>query len=129
MDQEQTASEIVAAALRIHRSVGPGLLEAAYEAMLEYELLERGLAVERQKYVSLQYRRLDVERAYCLDLLVNESVIVEVKSLEHIAPVHMKQVLTYLKLTGLSMGFLINFGQTTLKAGLRRLVYHYVPQK
>jgi GxxExxY protein len=122
MDIEAAAAEIVDAALAIHRAAGPGMLESAYEALLAYELTDRGLHVQRQKYISISYRGLHVKRAYCIDLLVNDAIIIEVKSVEAISPVHIKQVLTYLKLTGLQIGFLLNFGQMTLKGGgIRRL--------
>lgn len=99
------------------------MLESAYERMLEYELLRRGQQVERQKYLSLVYEDLAIERAYCIDLLVNECVVVEVKSIDAVLPVHMKQVLTYLKLSRLTLGLLLNFGQATLKAGgIHRLI-------
>jgi GxxExxY protein len=126
MNDEAVSAQVVDAALRIHKVIGPGMLESAYEAMLEYELNSRGLGVERQKYVELSYRSLRVERAFCIDLLVNGCVVVEVKSQDAIAPVHMKQVLTYLKMTNLRIGLLINFGQTKLvEGGIRRLVNGY----
>ena len=114
---------VIDAAVQVHRAAGPGLLESAYERMLEYALLRRGQTVERQKYLNLIYEDLEIERAYCVDLLVNDCLIVEVKSVEAVLPVHMKQVLTYLKLSNLHLGLLLNFGQTTLKAGgIHRLI-------
>jgi GxxExxY protein len=120
---EQTAAVVIDSAVKVHRAAGPGLLESAYERMLEYELLRRGQQVERQKYLSLVYEDLEIDRAYCIDLLVNECVVVEVKSIDAVLPVHMKQVLTYLKLSHLTLGLLLNFGQTTLKTGgIHRLI-------
>ncbi len=122
MNVERIASMVVDSAIRVHQAVGPGMLESAYEAMLEYELLKRGLSVERQKYISLAYEDLHLEKAFCIDLLVAESIIIEVKSVQGLMPVHQKQLITYLKMTGLPTGFLLNFGQMTLKAGgIRRL--------
>ncbi len=105
--------------------MGPGLLESTYEAVLEFELRRRGFRVERQKYIDLTYDELFVPRAFCIDLLVNERVVIELKSAERLAPVHYKQVLTYLKLTNLRLGLLINFGQSTIKEGLHRIVNGY----
>ena len=124
-DIEETAKEIVDAALLIHRTVGPGMFESAYETMLAYELEDRGHHVERQKYISLKYRTLNIERAYCVDLFVNECVPVEVKAVTALAPAHVTQVVTYLKMMDLQVGLLINFGQPTLKAGLRRVMNDY----
>ena len=123
---ERCAADVVDAAVTIHRQVGPGMLESAYESMMQYELVARGLSIERQKYVNLIYKSLVVERAYCVDLLVEQCVVVEVKSVEAVAPVHLRQVLTYLKCMNLQTGFLINFGQTSIKSGgLRRIMNGY----
>jgi GxxExxY protein len=122
MKEDDVAAVIVDAALKIHTSVGPGLLESVYERILAYELQERGLTVERQVTAPLVYGRLTIRDAYRADLLVEGCVIVELKSTEDNAPVHKKQLLTYLKIMGLRLGLLINFGMPTLKQGITRLV-------
>jgi GxxExxY protein len=122
---EETAREIVDAAVQIHRRLGPGLLESAYEAVLHYEMEKRGLQVLRQVELSLTYDDLVVERAYCMDFLVNDSVVIELKASERISSVHYRQLLTYLKVANVRVGLLINFGQPTLKQGLHRVVNGY----
>ncbi len=129
MELERTASQIVHAAVQVHRSAGPGMLESAYEAMLAYELRDRGLQVQQQTYIHLDYRTLHIERAFCIDLIVNDAVVVEVKSVESVAPVHLKQVVTYLRMTGLRLGFLLNFGQNTLKAGGIHRIANNAPRR
>ncbi|MEO7672145.1 MAG: GxxExxY protein [Longimicrobiales bacterium] len=126
MDEEQTATAVIDCALKIHRAIGPGMLESAYQAMLSFELADRGHDVAQQVYVGLNYRGLHLERAFCVDLIVDECVVVEIKSLEKLAPVHTRQILTYLRMTGHHLGLLINFGQETLKAGgIHRLANGY----
>lgn len=115
-------SAIIGSAIHIHQRLGPGLLESAYEAIMERELLRAGLRVQRQKAVDIVFNGWEIPRAYTVDLLVNESVVVELKSVEFIAPVHRKQVLTYLKLLNLNVGLLINFGAPTIKDGLQRIL-------
>jgi GxxExxY protein len=113
---------IIDAAIAVHTELGPGLLENAYEACLEYELLDRGFRVERQKELPVVYRGVKVDCGFRLDLLVNGLVIVELKSVERLDPIHAAQVLTYLKLTGLHLGLLMNFNVTRLMDGFKRLV-------
>ena len=113
---------IVDAATEVHKAVGPGLLEKAYLACLVHELERRGLEVERQVKLTLVYKDLVVPGAYYPDLIVSKSVIVEVKALETVAPIHDRQVTTYLRLADLRVGFLLNFGQHTMKAGTHRIV-------
>ena len=115
---------IVDAALKIHMELGPGLLESVYEAVLARALEKRGFQVERQKIVRFEYDGMVFEEGLRLDLLVEGRVIVELKSVEKLAPVHGKQVLTYLRLMDLPVGLLINFGAATLKEGLQRIVHH-----
>ncbi|HXA17694.1 MAG TPA: GxxExxY protein [Thermoanaerobaculia bacterium] len=112
---------IVDSAVRIHRELGPGLLESVYELVMERELVVRGLPVERQKPICFSYDGLVFENAFRVDLLVDERVVVEIKSVERLAPVHGKQLLTYLRLMNVPVGLLINFGGITLKEGLRRI--------
>lgn len=118
---------VVDAALRLHRGLGPGLLESVYELVLARDLARRGLLVERQKLVSFDYDGLHFSDMLRIDLLVDARVIVEIKSVEKAAPVHAKQVLTYLRLLQLPVGLLINFGAPTLKEGLHRIVNNLPP--
>lgn len=113
---------IIGAAIDVHRALGPGLLESAYEACLAYELAERGLKVEQPKPLPLVYKAVRLDCGYRLDLLVDDCVIVEVKSVDALEPVHTAQVLSYLKLSGCRVGLLINFNVQVLKRGIRRLV-------
>ncbi|NLF74668.1 MAG: GxxExxY protein [Chloroflexi bacterium] len=113
---------IIGAAIDVHRALGPGLLESAYEACLAYELAERGLKVEQQKPLPLVYKAVRLDCGYRLDLLVDDCIIVEVKSVDALEPVHTAQVLSYLKLSGCRVGLLINFNVQVLKRGIRRLV-------
>ncbi len=117
---EAAARGCVNAALRVHKRLGPGLLESVYEACLAHELRKAGLPAERQLLIPLLYDGLEFEAAYRVDLLVDESVIVEVKSVDALAPIHEAQLLTYLKLSGLRLGLLINFNVPLLKHGVRR---------
>jgi GxxExxY protein len=113
---------VIGASIAVHKELGPGLLEAAYEACLEFELLDRGFRVVRQKELPVVYRSVKVDCGFRLDLVVNEVVIVELKSVDKLDRIHEAQVLTYLKLTGLHLGLLINFNVTKLTDGLKRLV-------
>ncbi|HXA14344.1 MAG TPA: GxxExxY protein [Opitutaceae bacterium] len=113
---------IIGAAIEVHRQLGPGMLESVYEAVLAYEVTQRGLEVERQKAVPLIYKELSFDEGYRLDLLVARQVIVELKCVEALLPIHEAQLLSYLKLTGLKVGLLINFKVPVLKQGIKRLV-------
>ena len=115
-------SQIIGAAISVHDELGPGMLESAYEACMVHELMQRGLRVERQKPLPLIYKGITIDCGYRLDLLVENSVIVELKSVDRIESVHSKQVLTYLKLSGIKVGLLINFNVEFLRKGLTRLV-------
>ena len=117
---EEVASQIVDAAFRVHTALGAGLLESAYEACLAFELAGRGLKVEQQKIQSISYYGLVVDAGYRLDLLVEDLVLIELKAVEQLLPVHQAQVITYLKLSGKPLGFLINFNVTLVKNGIRR---------
>lgn len=121
-DIEEVAGLVVDTALRLHRDLGPGLLESVYEAVLAKMLEQRGLFVERQKPVPIRYHGIELNEGFRLDLLVEQQLIVELKSVENIHPVHPKQVLTYLRLMNLPLGLLINFGAPLLKDGLQRIV-------
>ena len=125
MEVDEISGAIVDASVRIHRKFGPGLLESAYEAILACDLRRRGLRVERQKLITFSYDEIDVQQAFRADLLVEGCVIVEVKSVEHVAAVHSKQLLTYLRLTNLRVGLLLNFGAEIMKDGIDRVVNNY----
>lgn len=122
MTENEIAKQIVDAAFQIHCKIGPGLLESVYEVLLAHELKVRGLKVERQLPVPITYEGIQFEQGYQLDLLVEERVIVEVKSIEQIAGVHKKQLLTYLRLKDKRLGLLINFNVELIKDGISRIV-------
>ena len=124
-DINVVTGEVIDAALKIHRQLGPGLLESVYEAVLARELERRGLKANRQQAVIFEFEGMRFEEGLRVDLLVEDCVVVELKSVETIAPVHAKQVLTYLRLTNLQVGPLINFGSEILRGGLRRIVNRY----
>ena len=109
MDEKSLTGEVIGAAIEVHRTLGPGLLESAYELALERELLLRGLTVERQKAVFLEYKGVVLGDAFRIDLLVNDGLLVEIKAAEQTLPLHEAQLLTYLRLTGKQLGPLINF--------------------
>jgi GxxExxY protein len=113
---------IVDAAYKIHRTLGPGLLESSYEAVILYELQQRGYAVSSQVPVSIVYESVRLDTGFRADIIVDDLVIVELKSLERIAPVHKKQLATYLRLSGKRLGLLINFGEELIKNGIPRVV-------
>lgn len=119
---DDIAGEIVDSAFKLHSGLGPGLLESVYEAVLSRDLQRRGLLVERQKPISFAYDGLHFSDGLRVDLLVEAQVVVEIKSVERLAPVHPKQLLTYLRLMNLQIGLLINFGAPMFKDGLKRIV-------
>ncbi len=119
---DDITGSIVDAAMKIHIDLGPGLLESVYEMVLAKALQKRGFHVERQKVIRFEYDGIVFEEGFRADLLVESQVIVELKSVEKLIPVHSKQLLTYLRLMNLSVGFLINFGGATLSEGLHRIV-------
>ena len=122
MTENEVATIIVDAAYKIHTTLGPGLLESVYEVVLARELEGRGLSVERQRPVRIVYDNLTFDEGFRADLVVHDKVIVELKSVEVIAPVHKKQLLTYLRLTGKRLGLLVNFGAALIKDGITRVV-------
>ena len=119
---DEITGTIVDAAVKIHMDLGPGILESVYEAVLARALEKRGLKVERQKVVRFEYDGMIFDEGFRADILVDDRVIIELKSVEKLAPVHGKQLLTYLRLMHLPVGLLINFGAVTLKEGLHRIV-------
>ena len=118
---DDCSNDVIGAAIAVHRALGPGLLESTYEACLPYELAERGLKAERQKPLPVVYRGVHLDCGYRLDLVVEDVVIVELKSVDDLAPIHEAQLLSHLKLSGCNIGLLINFNVTVLKQGIRRL--------
>lgn len=121
-DLDQITGTIIDAGLRIHVDLGPGLLESVYELILAKSLEKRGLFVERQKPIHFNYDGISIDEGFRVDLLVQGLVVVELKSVEKLATVHYKQLLTYLRLMNLPVGLLMNFGASTLKNGLHRIV-------
>lgn len=122
MHENDIAKIVVDTAYKVHRALGPGLLESVYEAVLAHELEKAGLAVERQRPIPIQYNGLVLEEGFRADLVVGDSVIVELKSVETVSPVHKKQLLTYLRLADKRLGLLINFGANMIKDGIFRVV-------
>lgn len=127
LNDEEVAAIAVDVGLKVHRDFGPGLLESAYEVILAGELKEAGLHVRRQVPISITYKNEIVEACFKIDLLLNEKVIIELKSVEKLALVHHKQLLTYLRITGIRVGLLMNFGGATFKDGLKRMVNGHQP--
>ena len=121
----QITNRIISASIDVHRVLGPGLLESAYEACLAYELAERGLKVELQKPLPIIYKEVKLDGGYRLDLVVQELVVVEIKAVDRLSPIHEAQLLSYLRLSGYKVGLLINFNVTVLKNGLRRMVNEF----
>jgi iron complex transport system substrate-binding protein len=124
---DEITGEIVDAAFKLHTGLGPGLLESVYETVLARELERRGLQVERQKPISFDFDGLHLNDCFRVDLMVEGSVVIEIKSVESLSPVHPKQVLTYLRLLRLPVGLLINFGAPRFKDGVRRIVNGLTP--
>lgn len=122
MSENELSKIIVNTAYQIHTQLGPGLLESVYEEIMNYELIRQGLKVERQKPISVIWNELKMDDGFRADLIVESRVIVELKSVEILAPVHHKQLLTYLRLTGLKLGLLINFNEALIKQGITRIV-------
>ena len=125
MRNQDLTRAIIGAAIDIHRTLGPGLLEAVYEECLAKEFLLRSIPFERQKPIPLVYKDLKLECGYRLDFLVDRRVVLELKSIDAIAPIHETVMLTYLRLSGVSIGLLINFNVPILKDGIRRYVWNY----
>jgi GxxExxY protein len=119
LDSELSA-EAIGACVEVHRTVGPGLLESAYHVCLEREFSLRRLSFEREQAVPIRYKGVELDRGYRLDFVIGGRLVLELKAVEHLLPVHEAQIITYLRLTGLPVGLLINFHASTLKAGLRR---------
>lgn len=125
---ELLAREAVDCGFRLHNALGPGLLESVYEACLARSLAERGFLVERQRTIPIRFDGLVLEEGFRADLLVDEMLLIEIKSTEAFNPIHGKQVLTYLRLMELPLGILMNFGAYTFKQGVRRIANNYFPE-
>jgi GxxExxY protein len=126
MDVDKVTEVIIGAAIEVHKSLGPGLLESVYEECLFYELMLRKLTVNRQVKLSVNYKEVKLDIGYRLDLLVENKVVVELKVIDKFMSIHDAQLLTYMKLAKCSVGLLINFNVPVLKQGLRRKVLNYV---
>jgi GxxExxY protein len=124
-DLNEITRAVIGAAITVHRELGPGLLESAYEACLAYQISDIGFTVERQKAVPLKYREVFLDCGYRVDLLVEEKVIIEVKAVEKLEKIHEAQLISYLTLTGCKVGLLMNFNVRVLKNGLRRIVLDF----
>ncbi|HNS19876.1 MAG TPA: GxxExxY protein [Sedimentisphaerales bacterium] len=122
VDVNEITEQIIGAAIEVHRALGPGLLESAYEECLCHDLKLAGLSVERQRALPVEYRGIRLECGYRLDLLVENAVVVEIKAITAIEPIHEAQLLTYLRIGGWKVGLLINFNVSVLKNGIRRRV-------
>jgi GxxExxY protein len=122
MIENEISEKIIGCSIEVHRSLGPGLLESAYQECLFYELQKAGLKVEKQKPLPLVYKDVKLDARYRLDLIVENKVIIEIKSIEALNDIHIAQVLTYLKVSGCKLGLLINFNVLRLTDGLKRLV-------
>ncbi|HCO20751.1 MAG TPA: GxxExxY protein [Flavobacteriaceae bacterium] len=122
MTENEISYKIIGAALEVHKNLGVGLLESAYETALVYELQKLGLKVKQQYALALNYKEIEIDNAYRIDILVEEKVIVEVKSVLELHPIHFAQTNNYLKFTGLKLGLLINFKTQLLKDGIHRIV-------
>ena len=122
MDLEEIGSHVVNSAVKIHRSLGPGLLESAYQQCLAYELRKLGLQVKCEVVIPIQYEEIQIDNGYRVDMLVNDLVIVENKTVDSLLRIHMAQILTYLKMRDLRLGYLINWNVKLIKNGIQRLV-------
>jgi GxxExxY protein len=122
MNENEIGAIVIDCAVKVHMRLGPGLLESVYETVLAYELERRGLSVERQVPVPIFYDDIRFEEGFRADLIVDGKVILELKSVEHVTNAHKKQLLTYLRLTGMKVGYLLNFGEALMKDGITRSI-------
>lgn len=122
---KELTAEIIGAAMEVHKELGPGLLESTYERCLVYELTLRGIKAERQKAQPIYYKGLELDEGYRIDILVNGTIILELKAVDAINDIHRAQILTYLKLSNCTLGYLINFNVLLLKDGLHRIVNNF----
>jgi len=122
MQENEISKIVVDVCYNIHTTLGPGIFESVYENILEYELIERGLNITRQQPIPVIWKGIKFDQGFRADIIVENKVIVEIKSIEAIAPVHQKQLLTYLRLTELKLGLLVNFNEELIKNGIQRIV-------
>ncbi|MDE5420839.1 GxxExxY protein [Ancylomarina sp. DW003] len=122
MTENEISKVVVDCALKVHRQLGPGLLESAYQECLMYELKNQGLVVEKEKPIPLVYDTVKLDIGYRMDLLINNKLVIEIKSVESLNDIHLAQILTYLKLSGCKLGLLINFNVALIKHGIKRVV-------
>ncbi|MCR4964663.1 MAG: GxxExxY protein [Bacteroidales bacterium] len=122
MTENEISKIIVDAAIKVHKTLGPGLLEKVYQECLYYELLDRGLFVEKEKFLPIAYEDIFIDHAFRVDLLVEEKVVIEVKSISELQGIHMAQTMTYLRLGGYKLGLLLNFNEVLMKKGIKRIV-------
>lgn len=121
-EDNEITNKIIGCAIEVHRHLGPGLLESAYQECLYYELVKSGLIIEKEKPLPIVYKEIKLNHGYRIDLLVNDKIVIEVKSVDYIMDVHLAQVLTYLKLGKYQLGLLLNFNVTSLKSGIKRVI-------
>jgi len=119
--EDLLTKEVIGAAIDVHRELGPGLLESAYQACLEYELLRKGIKVQREVIVPVTFRDLKIDQAYRIDLLVNDQLVIELKTVDGFSDVHLAQILTYIKFGGYKSGLLLNFYVKMMKHGIKRV--------
>ncbi len=124
MDIETIASKIVNSSIKVHKTLGPGLLESVYQKCLTYELEKEGLKVDCEIPVPVKYNDINIDMGFRADMIINDSVIIENKTVDKIHPIHEAQLLTYLKVTNIKLGFLLNWNATLMKNGIRRMVNH-----
>ena len=127
LHENEIGDRILDAAFTLHRDLGPGLLKSVYEVLLAHALEESGLEVERQMIIPIQYKNIQFDEGFRADLIIEEKVILELKSVERTNPAHKKQLLTYLKLSGLKVGYLLNFGEALMKDGITRIINGQLP--
>jgi GxxExxY protein len=125
MDINEVTERVIGACIEIHKTIGPGLLESAYEECLCHELRLAGLGFERQKALAVAYKGVQLDCGYRIDLIVEDKLIVELKTVQELLPIHEAQLLTYLKLSGLAVGLLMNFNVPVLRRGIKRIVNHF----
>jgi GxxExxY protein len=116
------SNKVIGCAIEVHRVLGPGLLESAYQQCLAWELQQHGLAVKEQIAIPIRYKELEIPNAYRIDILIEEELVVELKAVDRIEPVHIAQMLTYLKVNGLRLGLLLNFNVDVMRKGIKRVV-------
>ncbi|KKO21073.1 MAG: GxxExxY protein [Candidatus Brocadia sp.] len=122
MNENELSEKIIGLAIKVHSALGPGLLESAYEKALVFELSRNGYKAEVQKSISINYEGIIIDEGYRADIVVNDIVLIELKSVKQIEDIHLKQLLTYLRLSGKKLGLLINFNEILLKNGIRRVI-------